>query len=117
MPCMETGEAGLKQNNFSCTDIEGASIQHPCQLLYTICPQPILNSSIRSCVLPEPLNLQELGSNTCNNSTGFNQQDSSDTLSTEIDELALNFPCICIILNFSYVEIFCCHLEDENLVN
>lgn len=53
----------------------------------------------------------------CNNSTGFNQQDSPDTLSTEIHELALTFPCICIILNFSYVEIFYCHLKDENLVN
>lgn len=52
-----------------------------------------------------------------NNSTGFNQQDSTDTSPTEIDELALTFPCICIILNFSCVEFFHCHLKGENLVN
>lgn len=50
--CVDTSEACLKQNNFSYGDIEGASIQHPCQLLFTISPTPILNSSIRSCALP-----------------------------------------------------------------
>lgn len=49
---MDTGEAGLKQNNFACGDIEGASIQHPCQLLHTTSPHLILKSSIRRCVLP-----------------------------------------------------------------
>lgn len=45
------------------------------------------------------------------------QQDSTDISPTEIDELALTFPCICIILNFSCVEFFHCHLKGENLVN
>lgn len=67
--------------------------------------------------LPVPLNLKELGSMMCNNSTGFNQQDSSDTLSTEIDELALNFTAFTSFLIFLMWRFFYCHLKDENLVN
>lgn len=78
------------------------------------CPHPPLGDV---CYLPMPSNFQELGSMMYLNSTHFNQQDSTDTSPTEIDELALAFPCICIILNFSGVEFFYCHLKGENLVN
>jgi len=43
----------------------------------------------------------------CNNSTGFIQQDRTEISPTEIAELALTFPGLCIILNFFVrVEVF-----------
>lgn len=112
MPIIRTlcGDVGLTKqvSNEAFAEMQragAASLRHPCQLPFPISPHPILNASISSHVLPTcAFKLAGAGSAMYNNITRFNQQDSTDTSPTEIDELTLTFPCICIILNFSCVE-------------